>query len=112
LTDKKHKEKHPWCTFDRKIKVSITTIDNFCRAKNIQEIHFLWMDVQGAEGLVLEGAQNMLKNIHFIYAECIDAEYYEGEWSFNKLSQYLFDRGWSLLERYPEDALFKNNNIG
>lgn len=111
LTDKKHKDKHPWCNFNKTIKVPITTIDHFCEQKGLDRINFLWMDVQGAEGEVLKGATKMLSKIHYIYAECIDAEYYEGEWSFNQMNDFFKQKGWSLVERYAEDVLFKNDEL-
>ncbi|MDP2705035.1 MAG: FkbM family methyltransferase [Patescibacteria group bacterium] len=50
-------------------KVSLTTVDEFCREHGIQEIHFLKLDVEGHELKVLRGAEKMMEHIDFIQFE-------------------------------------------
>lgn len=45
---------------ERLIRVPMTTLDTFTRRRDIQSIDVLKIDVEGAEGLVLEGAQSLL----------------------------------------------------
>ena len=44
------------------INVNSDTIDNYCKNNNIENIDFIKIDVEGAEKMVLDGANNMLKN--------------------------------------------------
>ena len=44
------------------INVKCDTIDNYCNINNIENIDFIKIDVEGAEKMVLDGANNMLKN--------------------------------------------------
>ena len=44
-----------------KIEVNVTTIDEYCKSKNINKISFLKIDTEGAEPECLEGAQNLIK---------------------------------------------------
>ena len=52
--------------------VEIQTLDGYCREKNVHEIDFLKIDVEGHEFAVVEGAQNLferegIKTIQFEY---------------------------------------------
>jgi FkbM family methyltransferase len=44
------------------ITVNCNTIDNYCVTNNITDIDFIKIDVEGSEKMVLEGANDMLKN--------------------------------------------------
>ena len=44
-----------------KLEVNVTTIDEYCESKNINNISFLKIDTEGAEPECLEGAQNLIK---------------------------------------------------
>ena len=45
-----------------KLNVNTNTIDNYCNENNIEYIDFIKIDVEGAEKIVLDGANNMLRN--------------------------------------------------
>lgn len=48
---------------DKHIKVPTTTLDKYFNSKNgVKNIDIIKIDVQGAEGLVFEGAKNLLRN--------------------------------------------------
>lgn len=68
--------------------VNITTLDQYCRSKNISKIHFLKIDVEGSEHLVLQGAKSMISkkqidyiqfefNIHNIYSRIFMKDFYQ-----------------------------------
>lgn len=46
----------------KKITVKSDTLDNYCNSNNINNIDFIKIDVEGAEKMIIEGAENMLKN--------------------------------------------------
>ncbi len=50
-------------------EISIITLDDFCAAKQINEINFLKADVEGFELEIFRGATNILPNIDFIQFE-------------------------------------------
>ncbi len=74
------------CNFD--------TLDNFCNEMNIDFIDFMKIDVQGAEYLVLEGAEKLLskKAIKNIQLEVIVGDTYLGQ---KGIGYYI-----NLLEKY------------
>lgn len=72
---------------------------------------FLYMDVQGYEGMVLVGCGNWLLSVQAIYLEFNDTEIYKGCWTTSQIIPYLSDRGFVVMEKnyvHPEwgDMLF------
>lgn len=53
----------------RTIRVPTTTVDTFCKERGISGIDVLKIDVQGAETLVLQGAQSMLHHVRHVLLE-------------------------------------------
>ena len=56
------------------------------------------MDVQGAELLVLQGADNILHNTRIIMTEVGLKPYYEGHTLKADIDEYLFARGFRELQ--------------
>lgn len=50
-------------------KINATTLDDLLQQKQIRKVDLLKIDVQGAELLVLKGAENTLKNLSFCLLE-------------------------------------------
>lgn len=79
LPPKNHLAAHRHVKFVRQVKVKTITLDEYCLANNIDHIDFLWMDVQGAEGKVFEGAEKILRKTRHIYTEYSNEEMYAGQ---------------------------------
>jgi FkbM family methyltransferase len=75
----KTKEIHPWLEFKESITIKTNTLENFCKDHNINLIDFIHMDVQGAELIVLEGANKMISNINSVWLEVEKIELYENQ---------------------------------
>lgn len=103
---KDHLAKHPWVTFEQSITVKTATLDTWCREHAIEDIDFIWMDVQGAEIDVFRGGVTMLPKTHFIYTEYDNSELYEGQYTLKQLLKYLKD--FKVMIRYPADVLLRN----
>jgi len=69
LQPDKVKEYHKWLSFNNEIAVKTGTINDYCVLNGIASIDFIHMDVQGAELLVLEGAQGILDKVKMIWLE-------------------------------------------
>ena len=61
-----------------KIEVNVTTIDEYCKSKNINKISFLKIDTEGAEPECLEGAQNLIKQnkVDCVFTELSIGKFY------------------------------------
>lgn len=68
-----------WLQFNKKIEVVTQRLDDYARQKNIQEIDFAHIDVQGAELMVLEGAGSFLRQIKVIWMEVEAVELYKNQ---------------------------------
>jgi hypothetical protein len=82
----------------KEIKVQADTLDNWCKTNKITEIDILWMDAQGAELLVLQGARKILKNTKIIMTEVGLQPYYEGHTLKPDIDQLLKASGFRELE--------------
>jgi 2-O-methyltransferase len=103
---KDHLKEYPWVTFERSITVKTATLDSWCREHNIEQIDFIWMDVQGAEMDVIKGARDTLKKTHYLYTEYGTKELYEGQVKLKPLLNNLQD--FKVLIRYPNDILLRH----
>lgn len=72
-----HLQTTPWLNFSKPIRVKSDTIFNITKENNINSIDFIHIDAQGAELLILEGAETFLKKIKTIWLEVSDIELYD-----------------------------------
>lgn len=110
----------PHIVFDNSVEVETKTLDSFCKEHKIKHIDFLWMDTQGAEGKIFNGAKRMLKNVDYVYTEYYNQDMYENQMYFEDLQKLLSNftllANWKYVDyAYPEcnggDALFVRNNV-
>ena len=89
--------KHPWISFDKKIKVKTYRLDTFCKDNNVDKIDFIWADLQGCEYDMLIGAGDMLNKIGMIFMEYSPLELYKGQKDLKAMLS-LFDDSWEVSE--------------
>jgi FkbM family methyltransferase len=99
----------PGVTFDQTIKVRTTSLDHWAAQHAIEDIDFIWMDVQGAERDVLSGGKETLARTRYLYTEYSEREMYEGQYSFRELVNAL--PGFEVVIRYPADVLLRNARV-
>jgi len=105
---KTHLNVWPWVKFDLQITVPLIRLDDWAAENHVKEVDFIWADVQGAESDLLIGAQQVLSRARFFYTEFSDEEWYEGQINFATLCDFLPD--FSLIHKFPHDALFISNS--
>lgn len=93
----KTKEVHPWLKFKESITIKTDTLENFCLEKKVETIDFIHMDVQGAELMVLQGANSMLKNIKSIWLEVEKVPLYEGQALKTDIENFLIKNNFKLI---------------
>lgn len=83
-----------------KTTVDMVRIDDWCKDNGIEFIDLLWMDVQGAEKIVLDGCGDYLKNVRAICTEVEVAHMYEDSILKGDLDSYLLEKGFVELQTF------------
>lgn len=83
------------------------TLDEIFRRENLEKIDLLWVDIQGAENLMIAGGQMALSRTRFLFIEAETEELYEGEALKPDLIALL--PGWTLLEDFGFNLLLRND---
>lgn len=84
--------------FNRKEKIKLITIDDYCKKNNIKRISFLKIDAEGNEYRILQGASNMIKSrkidyIQFEFGGCnIDSKTFIQDFYYLLGNDYKFYR--------------------
>ena len=93
--------------------VDVTSIDNFCKKKNINKIDLLKIDTEGHEAEVLKGANKMLKkNIRYILLEFHFSKIYQN-YDRVKIENILEKNNFKLVKKFKfpfltfEDRIYK-----
>jgi 2-O-methyltransferase len=105
-----HRSVHPWITFERSCEVETVRLDDWAE-QTIPGgvVDFTWMDVQGAEHLVIAGGASTFARTRFCYFEYSGSELYRGQQSLRPLLQAL--RTYRLLATYKDNALAINTEL-
>jgi 2-O-methyltransferase len=82
----------------KEFPVVVTRLDSYAASADIASIDLLWIDVQGAEALVLEGAGELLERTSAVMCEVSAYEpMYEGAALFHELDARLREAGLVLV---------------
>ena len=94
-------------------KVQITTVDEYCKKKQINFIELLKIDTQGFENKVLMGAIESIekKKIKFIQVEFIMGNQYENRLNIIDYEKYLIKNNYRLYGINQKGDLFKKSDI-
>lgn len=103
-----HLTAHKWVTFPTKAIVQCVRLDDLETVRDTV-IDFMWVDVQGAEDIVFEGAKKTLSLTRYVYTEYA-TDLYEGQLSRDQLLA-LFGSDWSVVHDFGGDILLKNQRL-
>lgn len=115
LPPKKHKEVLRWVKFKQKISVSTRRLDSFCQQHSIDKIDFIYLDVQGAELMVLRGAGNFIKRIGAIWLEVEAVELYANQPLKKEVESFMRKNGFvcvkDTVDEISGDQLYINKHL-
>jgi FkbM family methyltransferase len=107
LPPKEHLVRYPWVTFERECLVRTMRLDTWAEGLGSRSVDFIWMDVQGAEHLVIKGGQQTLRDrTRWLYFEYYNREMYTGQNSLAENLELL--PGYRLIATYGRNALAVN----
>lgn len=92
-------------------EVSITRPDTFMAEHGIRKVDALWMDIQGAELMALQGFGDRISDVSIMSLEAEFTEIYKGQPLFWEIHRFLKSNGFLLtgfltLGRHSCDAVF------
>lgn len=95
--------------------VPINKLDDLSTYYSEKDILFLKVDTQGFEKEVLEGAENLLKQVRGIMLEVplsVEKEIYSGvEWDFKKYFEFLSEKGFQLVSVDPVSTNYQTGFV-
>lgn len=89
-----------------------TDIDSWAKMNGVDRVDYLWLDVEGAELKILQGAKEMLPKMSVISLELNFQEFRKGGALFNEVYDYLFTKGfeikaiWQAHENWQANGIF------
>jgi FkbM family methyltransferase len=98
----RHREMFPDVDFVDTIQLTSTTLDTLLDAPDLNRAAYdaLVLDVQGAELLVLRGAQRTLMRTHYVKAEAADFASYKGGTSVDEIVTFMKERGFRMIKSH------------
>lgn len=102
---------YPWLTFDRVARVKTAKLDTWVKEENIVHVDFIWVDVQGAEGQVIEGAVDTLKMTNFVFTEYGATSTYPEAMTREQTIEMMKEHGFELIPEYSAAITVKEGNL-
>jgi FkbM family methyltransferase len=93
-----HRYEHPEVKVTGSLSLITTTLDDLYDEGRVPTARLLLLDVQGAELLVLKGAQRLLEQAECVYAEVNERPLYDGAVLLPELDAFLRERGFERVE--------------
>jgi FkbM family methyltransferase len=98
LSPEKHLQMSKFIQFNKKILVETITLKSFCKANSIAGIDFIHMDVQGAELMVLEGAEDFINDIKVIWLEVSKVDIYKNQPLVKDVKKFMKENNFVLIK--------------
>ena len=88
------------------LEIAVEPLDEVMKERGLPQPDFMKIDCEGAEGLIIEGSKNALRNIIGITFEARLIELYQGETTLGALVEKLWRAGFVCLRLNPIGAFF------
>lgn len=99
LLPKEHLTMAPDVVFNKEIKVTAVTLDNWAKSNGIKNIDFLWLDLQGSELPVMKSASHIMKTVKVVYTEVEMIEAYKNQALAKDVKSWLEGQGFVLIAK-------------
>ena len=103
-----------FCVFTDTLEVDCIRMDNFCAKHGITAIHYLHVDTQGSDLLVLKGFGKMLGIVECGVVEVArksKTKLYRNSPTRSEMAAFLHQNGFSILEVVPNDTKNAEQNV-
>jgi FkbM family methyltransferase len=104
-----HSLTYPEVFFVSEAKLVSTKLDDLLERHPVNKGGILVLDLQGSEMQVLQGAKESLSDFRWVYTEVSKVELYSGQGTWNRISSYLEDYGFQLVDwQYSKELNWGN----
>ena len=98
------------------IKTNCHRLDTIIETHSIKGPDIIWMDLQGAELLALQGLGAYMNRVSYIHTEVSYKEMYTGQVMFNELNTFILNSGFTLknnlsLKGWQEDVIYEKKSF-
>jgi len=83
--------------YPRTITVPTMKVDDWAKQHSVDHIDFFWLDAQGHELAILQGAEEHLKNTRAIVTEVHFIDAYHGQPRYETIKEWLEERGFTQV---------------
>lgn len=104
-----HLNEHKWCNFESSLEVPVQRLDTWASSRGINQVDFIWADVQGAEMDLIAGGASTLESTAYFYTEFSQRQLYEGQAPLEAIQAALPNH--VLTQKFRHDALFEMTRI-
>jgi hypothetical protein len=73
------------------------TIDAWAKQGAVQNIDFMWLDMQGYELNALKASPKIFKTVKAVLIEVEFVEAYEGQYMYNDVKQWFEQQGFAMV---------------
>jgi FkbM family methyltransferase len=108
-----HLTRHPTVQFleiDQFI-VPTALLDDYFKIAGIDHVDLIWIDAQGAEGMVFEGASESLKHCKYVYCEVSVVPEYQGGAAYSDIKSILANHGLRPIKEFMPTSWDGSGNV-
>ncbi|MEQ1798590.1 MAG: FkbM family methyltransferase [Lacibacter sp.] len=103
LQPSEHLTDHPDVFFNQDITVQTMTLDEWAAKQGIEQVHLLWLDMQGFELEVLKASSVILSKVKAIHMEISTRPTYEGVPLYGEVKAWMETQGFRVeVEAIPK----------
>jgi len=93
-----------------KVKVPCVVLDDWCKKNQIDQIDFMWLDLEGLELQVLKSSPTILDTVNVIYTETNFQPFRVGMTQYKDLKEFLEQKRFKLVSHWYAEN-FQGNAI-
>ncbi len=91
-----------------KVEVPCVVLDDWCRENGVENIDFMWLDLEGLELQILKCSPKILKTVKVIYTETNFYKFRKGTTKYKDLRAFLQKSGFKVLAHWYNENLQGN----
>jgi len=104
LKPKEHLTIHKHVAFNKTEIIKTVNLDEWAQTNGVDKIDVMWLDMQGAEHMVLKAAPRILSTVRIIFTEVSYKQMYEGAMLYPELKAWLEQQGFRVYKQFEEEA--------